>query len=191
MPLIADAMAAGRAFDLPSPISQRIVVTVGPGAFTGIRIVAAAKRALALATGAEPRSASDARRLRRRRHEDAGRVVAVAAIDARTRRDLCPAALGGGPLVARALIRGGSRRPAFRVRSIVGPSPRKLAGSGADVLAGGRRRHQPDRASRRGPRPRGAARPLGGAARKRLPPKPLYLRAPDAQPQDAARVARQ
>jgi tRNA threonylcarbamoyladenosine biosynthesis protein TsaB len=32
---------------------------------------------------------------------------------------------------------------------------------------------------------------LGAAAVETVPPKPLYLRAPDAKPQDAARLARQ
>ena len=87
----------------------------------------------------------------------------------------------------RAAARGRARRPS--------PAPPRIIGTAAanSWRQHGRRRARAALAGRAAQRTRHR---LGRAARRRrgrrpcAPPKPLYLRAPDAQPQDAARLPR-
>jgi tRNA threonylcarbamoyl adenosine modification protein YeaZ len=185
MPMIARVFAhAG--FDASQ--LDRIAVTVGPGSFTGLRVGIAAARGLALAAGkpaiglttlaayAAPLIAAN----------DA--VPVVSAIDAR-HDHVYLQVFGAGGLT---LVKPAILPVADAARAARGGPPR-LVGTGAELLA----RAWP--ASERPPvqidnRPApdiewvarlGAAAPDSGA-----PPKPLYLRAPDAQPQAAVQLAR-
>ncbi len=186
MPLIARVMDAARtAF----AAVDRIAVTTGPGSFTGLRVGIAAARGLALAAErpaygittlaayAAPRIAQD------------DSIPVVAAIDARH-----------GHLYMQIFGPGGRTLMAPRIAGI-GEAIRaaangrtRIVGSAANVLAAA----WPDREAapelvdqQAAPDVTWVAR-LGAAVAGAPagPPKPLYLREPDAQPQDAARLLR-
>jgi tRNA threonylcarbamoyl adenosine modification protein YeaZ len=185
IPLIARVLDMAR---LTVADIDRIAVTTGPGSFTGLRVGIAAARGLALASSkpavgittlaafAAPYIAAD------------DRVPVVAAIDARhdhvylqifgpSGRTIVPPRLA--PL-----------REALRVAATGAP---RLVGTAAKILAAAwPQAEKPPSAVelRRAPDIDWVAR-LGAAATDTgAPPKPLYLRAPDAQPQDAAQLAR-
>lgn len=179
MPLIQRVMRASR---LAFSDLDRVAVTVGPGSFTGLRVGIAAARGIGLAAGkpvvglttlaafAAPFIA-----------EDDSKPV-VSAIDARHAHVYLQVyGSAGRVLVAPRLA--SLHEAALRASSAGAP---RLAGTAAELLAtawpaGERPPSAVD--PRRAPDIAWVAR-LGVIAQESgAPPKPLYLRAPDAQPQ--------
>jgi tRNA threonylcarbamoyladenosine biosynthesis protein TsaB len=185
MPLIARVMDRA---EIEFAQLDRIAVTTGPGSFTGLRVGISATRGIALAAGkpaiglstlagfAAPLIAED----------DSTNVVAV--VDARHDHVYLQVfGTAGRTLVAPRIA---TLRDAVRA-AVTGPT--RVVGSAASLLAAAW--------------PKGTAPPLlvdtrgapditwiarlgAAAAEGYAPPRPLYLRAPDAQPQDAARLPR-
>lgn len=158
----------------------RIAVNVGPGSFTGIRIAVAAARGLGLALGV-PVVGIDALRLIAASLDKPADGPVLAAVDAR--RGEVYAALYGPK---GDLLESPFAADAEAVLARVGDRAAVVAGSGAAILA-----HQAAVSGRRVPPvdtmtatdPLALAR-LGSLADPAVaPPRPLYLRAPDAKPQ--------
>jgi tRNA threonylcarbamoyladenosine biosynthesis protein TsaB len=185
LPLVSRVMSeAGMDFGA----LDRIAVTVGPGSFTGLRVGVSAARGIAVAAGkpavglttlaafAAPYIAID------------DVTPLVAAIDARNDQVYMQMVGAGG----RSLIqpRLASLREAVRDAA---NARARLVGSAAAVMAAAWPagvQPPPVVDAARAPIIDWVAH-LGAAAAQALSlPKPLYLRAPDAQPQDAAHLPR-
>ncbi|NWG23152.1 MAG: tRNA (adenosine(37)-N6)-threonylcarbamoyltransferase complex dimerization subunit type 1 TsaB [Pseudorhodoplanes sp.] len=184
MPLIARLMdKAGLEFD----DIDRIAVTTGPGSFTGLRVGISAARGIGLAARkpvvglttlaalAAPYIAAD----------DTASVASV--IDARHDHVYVQMFGPGGRTLVSARIATLREATRFTATGLI-----RIVGSGARLLLQTWPRLQPlpliD--ERRAPDIGWVAR-LGAAADESMAaPKPLYLRAPDAQPQDAAQLPR-
>lgn len=188
LPMIAEVMAeAPFGFDA----LERIVVTSGPGTFTGQRVGIAAARALRLATGAEVATLSSLAVMAYTAaaalgEEAQGRVLAVA-VDAR-RGELYFQDFAGPDLAPRrtpvlTTAEDAARRLAAEPTLAVGSGAAALAlAAGALGLAVAVRLATLE--------PDVRFIPDGAGTVAAAPPTPLYLRPPDAKPQDGARLAR-
>jgi tRNA threonylcarbamoyladenosine biosynthesis protein TsaB len=183
MPLVARVMdQAGIGFDN----LDRIAVTVGPGSFTGLRVGIAAARGIALASGKPAVGVSTLAAF-------AGPYLAagetrpvVAAVDARHDQVYVEVfGPGGRILVTPRLV---PVRDAIRAAS----GAAVIVGSGAAILAGAwpDGNPLPAIAPQAAPQIASIARLAAAADVVYALPKPLYLRRPDARPQDAARLPR-
>jgi tRNA threonylcarbamoyladenosine biosynthesis protein TsaB len=180
MPMMAEVMEeAGLAFsDL-----DRIVVTVGPGSFTGVRVGVAAGRGLALASGLPLVGATSLAVMARQAFEliGAARGERLLAVAADARRDMVYLQLFAAPGDETGLPVLLTHEDAA---GVIGPRSAVVVGSGADAVAravaaaGGKAEAaftglQPD------------ARVLAVMAPDLSPVRPLqplYLRPPDAKP---------
>src|SRR4051812_29788412 len=184
MPLIARVMDAGRCefADL-----DRIAVTVGPGSFNGLRVGIAAARGIALASGKPSIGLSTLSALAAPHVAARSGETIIAALDARNEQVYFQVFAPDGTTIAAPRL----DRVRAAVRAVpVGPTV--ITGSAAEVVAA----HWPSGS----PSPRldtRAAPDIGWGARlgaaalgEGAPPKPMYLRRPDARPQDAGRLPR-
>jgi tRNA threonylcarbamoyl adenosine modification protein YeaZ len=185
MPMIARVMdhAGGDFSSL-----DRIAVTTGPGSFTGLRVGIAAARGIALAAarpaiGLTTLSGFAAPCIA----EDGSRSV-VAVVDARHDNVYLQVFGPGGRTLVQPRI--ASIAEAIRAAS---SGMARIVGNAADLIAASwsKAHSPPGLVEQRAAPDIGWVARLGAAATEsQSPPKPLYLRAPDAQPQDAARLPR-
>jgi tRNA threonylcarbamoyladenosine biosynthesis protein TsaB len=167
---------------------DRIAVTTGPGSYTGLRVGISAARGIALAAGKPAIGLSTLAGLAAPLIAVDDSTHVVAAIDARHDHVYLQIfGTGGRTLVAPRIA---TLRDALRA-AITGPS--RVIGSGASLLA----KVWPKDTEppllvdpRTAPDISWIARLGAAAAEGYGSPKPLYLRAPDAQPQDAAHLPR-
>jgi tRNA threonylcarbamoyladenosine biosynthesis protein TsaB len=185
MPLIARVMIrAGIEFgDL-----DRIAVTTGPGSFTGLRVGISAARGISLAAGKSVIGLSTLAGFAAPLIADDDSTQVVAAIDARHDHIYLQVfGVNGRTLVGprTATVRDAARAAMTAPARIIGSAAKKLAAAwpkGAEPPLLVEQLGAPDIDW--------IARLGAAAAEARSPPKPLYLRAPDAQPQNAARLPR-
>jgi tRNA threonylcarbamoyladenosine biosynthesis protein TsaB len=184
MPLIARVMDAGRCefSDL-----DRIAVTVGPGSFTGLRVGISAARGIALAVAKPSIGLSTLSALAAPHVAARSGDAIIAAIDAHNDQVYFQVFAANGTTIVTPRL----DRVRAAVRAVpVGPTI--ITGSAAELVAANWPSGSP--APRIDPRAApdiGWVARLGAAAQDEgAPPKPLYLRRPDARPQDAGRLPR-
>jgi tRNA threonylcarbamoyladenosine biosynthesis protein TsaB len=185
MPLIARVMS-GSGIEFAQ--LDRIAVTTGPGSFTGLRVGISAARGIALAAGKPAIGLSTLAALAAPLIATDDGTQVVAAIDAR-HEHIYLQVFGAngrtlvGPRVAS--LRDAARAAMAAQVRIVGSAANKMAAAwpkGAEPPLSVEQRAAPDI--------EWIARLGAAATDDHSPPKPLYLREPDAQPQDAARLPR-
>jgi tRNA threonylcarbamoyl adenosine modification protein YeaZ len=185
MPLIARVMdEAGIEFRQ----LDRIAVTTGPGSFTGLRVGISAARGIALAAGKPAVGLSTLAGFAAPHIAESDNSAVVAAIDARHEHVYLQVFGPGGRTVVAPRI--APLREAVRAAM---SAPARVVGSGANLIAAAWPKTEPPPAlveQLAAPDIGWIARLGAAAAEGQGPPKPLYLRAPDAQPQDAARLPR-
>jgi tRNA threonylcarbamoyladenosine biosynthesis protein TsaB len=185
MPLIGRVMKAA---DMAFSALDRIAVTTGPGSFTGLRVGIAAARGIALAAakpavGLTTLAAYAAPHIA---HDD--KTAIAVAIDARHQHVYLQIFGPGG----RTLIAPRIASIADAVRAAAN-GPVRIVGTGATMLAVAWPSREPPPVlvdESRAPDIVWVGRLAAAADAGTSEPKPLYLRAPDAQPQDAARLPR-
>jgi tRNA threonylcarbamoyladenosine biosynthesis protein TsaB len=179
MPLIARVMdQAGAEF----AGLDRIAVTTGPGSFTGLRVGISAARGIALAAGKPAVGLSTLAGFA------APHIAENAVIDARHEHVYMQMFGAGGKSIVAPRI-----APLKEAVRAAMASPARIVGSGAELVAAHWPASEPPPVlvEQLGAPDIGWIARLGAAAAEgHGPPKPLYLRAPDAQPQDAARLPR-
>jgi tRNA threonylcarbamoyl adenosine modification protein YeaZ len=164
VPMIAELLDGRRA--------DSILVGVGPGSFTGIRVAIAAAHGLAIGWGAELLGMSS---------------LALLAAGARSADEVAAAVIGGHGELFVQQFDGATGEPASELRNLppgeaaAATTASLVVGSGAAQLVEARgwgeaRESWPSAAN---------ALKLPQALRT-LPPKPVYARAPDARVRDAA-----
>lgn len=168
---------------------DRVAVTVGPGSYTGLRVGIAAARGIGLAAdipvvGVATLSAFLAPLMAGER-----RGLFTAAIDAKHGQIYIQAiAVGGRTIIPPSLM---TYRDAIR---LLGSGPLIVTGSAAATLAAEARAQGVDvivsDTPSMAPDIAWVARLGALADPSQALPKPLYLREPDAKPQDGARIAR-
>ena len=185
MPLIADLMAAA---DLRFRDIDRVAVTTGPGSFTGLRVGIAAARGIALAAD-KPAVGLSTLAAYAAPHMAADETVpVVAAIDARH-----------GHVYLQVFAPGGRTFTAPRLATLgeavraAASAPACIVGSAAQAVAAAL--SPPDAVPvavdpRAAPDIAWVARMGAVVPESQSPPKPQYLRAVDAQPQNAAQLPR-
>jgi tRNA threonylcarbamoyladenosine biosynthesis protein TsaB len=187
VPMIAQVMqSAGVEFEE----LERIATTIGPGSFTGLRVGIAAARGIALAAGKPVVGVSTLDALTAPFSTESETVPIVAALDARHGNFyLQMVGAGGRKLVSPRVVNVEQALQSCAIGLV------RIIGSGANLLAS--RWPVPNVPAPILVDPRSApdivwvARLGGKADPEKSRPKPMYLKAPDAQPQEAYRLPRQ
>lgn len=168
---------------------DRVAVTVGPGSYTGLRVGISAARGIGLAAGIPVVGVATLSAFLAPLMVGERRGLFTAAIDAKHGHIYIQAiAPGGRTIISPGLM---TYREAIR---LLGSGPIMIAGSAAPLLAAEARAQGvealiSDASSH--PDIAWVARLGALADPNQALPKPLYLREPDAKPQDGARIARQ
>ena len=184
MPMIARVMDAAQC---EFAELDRIAVTVGPGSFTGLRVGISAARGIALAAGKPAIGLSTLSALAAPQVAARAQEAIITAIDARNDNVYFQIFAPTGVTTVPPRLDLASNA----VRAAV-VEPTVITGSGAMLVAA----RWPSgvampRVDERAAPDIGWVARLGAAARDEgSPPKPLYLRRPDARPQDAGRLPR-
>jgi len=184
MPLIARVMHAAQ---LEFSDLDRIAVTVGPGSFTGLRVGIAAARGIALAAAKPAVGLSTLAAYAAPLIAKDDKVPVVAAIDARHDQVYLQIFGSGGHTVIAPRI-----APIDEAVRAANLGAVRIVGSAAEQVAAAWPTGQPQPSlveARAAPEIDWVAR-LGAASVGSAPPKPLYLKAADAHPQQASRLAR-
>jgi tRNA threonylcarbamoyladenosine biosynthesis protein TsaB len=166
----------------------RVAVTIGPGSYTGLRVGIAAARAIGLAAGIPVVGVATLSAYLAPLMTGDRRGVIAAAIDAKHGQVYVQAIGAGGRAIIPASLMG--LREAVRV---LGSGPVLLSGSGAPLLAAeawGQGIDVTVTEAPLAPEISWVARVGALADPSQALPKPLYLRGPDAKPQEGARIAR-
>ena len=183
MPLIARVMDAA---ELEFSGLDRIAVTTGPGSFTGLRVGIAAARGSALAAAKPSVGFSTLAAYAAPLIAEDDSVPVLVVIDARHDQVYLQVfGVGGRMLVSPRIA------PIHEVVRVSALGPVRIVGSAASLIAAVWPTDSPAPSlveTHPAPEIDWVAR-LGAAAVTLAPPKPLYLRAPDAQVQDASRLA--
>ncbi|MBV9236168.1 MAG: tRNA (adenosine(37)-N6)-threonylcarbamoyltransferase complex dimerization subunit type 1 TsaB [Xanthobacteraceae bacterium] len=176
LPLVEQVMdAAGVAFSS----LDRIAVTVGPGSFTGLRVGVSAARGIALAASKPAVGVTTLAAFAAPAQIEMPILPVLAIVDARHAQVYAQAF---GESVTTAEPRITSLHEALEMAPA---GPLRIAGNAAAQLAASWPTERPPPASvadTPAPNIEWVAR-LGVVAEVAAPPKPLYLRAPDARPQ--------
>jgi len=185
MPLVARVMDKA---DLAFSALDRIVVTSGPGSFTGLRVGLAAARGIALTAGKPAVGISTLSAYAAPQIANEEGAAVIAAIDARHGRVYFQIfASAGRTLVAPSVA------PIAEAVRLAPAEPVLLVGSAAGLLAAQWPSDLPPPVridSHEAPSIDWVARLGAAAPNSDTPPSPLYLRPPDARPQDSARLPR-
>lgn len=185
MPMLARVLAFAR---LSFQELDRIAVTTGPGSFTGLRVGISAARGIALAAGKPAVGLSTLAAFAAPFIATDDTLPVVAAVDARHDHVYLQVfGPGGRTLVTPRLV------PIAEARRVAITGGARLVGTAANSLAANwppSERPPSAVSQRQAPDIDWVARLGAAAVDTGQPPKPLYLRAPDAQPQDAAQLAR-
>lgn len=175
-PLVREVMAEAR---LSFAAIDRIGVTIGPGSFTGLRVGLAFAKGLGFALGRPVVGIGTLQALAASVADEADEVdeAVAAVVDARRGQLWLQAFAGGRALMAPDALDPDLARA--RLAELAGAGRFSLVGSGAgevaDVLPAARLY------PRLAPDPVALARLVAAAPEPTAPPRPLYLRAPDAK----------
>ena len=165
--------------NLPLERVGRIVVVIGPGSFTGIRVGVAAARGLALALGVDSVGVTTLEVLARSYLAGHPGKGVVAAMDAKRNEIYAQAFSGEGTALNQA-----AALSAENVAELARTFSAVVIGSGAALSAGSGEGAGSDRFDIAMVARIGAEKPLDAER-----PKPLYLRGPDAKPQTGFALA--
>ena len=167
---------------------DRVAVTIGPGSYTGLRVGISAARAIGLAAGIPVIGVSTLSALLAPLMASETRKLLAAAVDAKHGQIYFQAiAPGGRTIIPPSVL---SIREAVR---LMGSGPVLMSGSGAPAVANEAWAQGVDvtvHEARPAPDVAWVARLGAVADPAQALPKPLYLKGPDAKPQDNARVLR-
>ncbi|MGO4706521.1 tRNA (adenosine(37)-N6)-threonylcarbamoyltransferase complex dimerization subunit type 1 TsaB [Microvirga sp. 2MCAF38] len=167
---------------------DRVAVTVGPGSYTGLRVGIAAARAIGLAAGIPVVGVATLSAFLAPMLAGEARGLFTAAVDAKHGHVYIQAIAAGGRTIIPSSLMG--LRDALR---LLGSGPLLLTGSAAPILAAEAWAQGIDATITEtplAPEITWVARLGALADPAQALPKPLYLRGPDAKPQDGARIAR-